>query len=114
MGYRMYVETTDGEELLCGGKLFGYVLDNSCESYNFLKGHCYFSDQMDEFLEEFRDLEYGNFCEFRFSGRIIKEFLKLYIEDCKKLRSEYWSNFEHFDECIKKLNDYTTYILTWL
>lgn len=110
MGYRMYVETTDGEELLCGGKLFGYVSDNLCESYKLLQGYCYFTDQLDEF----RDLGYGNICEFRFSGKVIKEFLNLYVEDCKKLRPEYWSSFGHFDECIKNLNDNSTYVLTWL
>lgn len=110
MGYRMYVETEDEKELLCGGKLFGYVPVSSCESYSFLKGHCYFTDQLDELIA----LEYGNFCDFCFPGKIIKDFLKLYVEDCKKLRPEYWSSFDHFDECIKNLNDDTTYILTWL
>ena len=110
MGYRMYVETTDGEELLCGGKLFGYASRNLCECYSFLKGYCYFTDQLDEL----RYLEYGNPCEFRFSGKIIKEFLNLYAEDFKKLRPEYCpSGFEHFDECIKKLNDNSTYVLEW-
>lgn len=110
MGYRMYVETTDGKELLCGGKLFGYVPSNLCESYNFLKGYCYFTNQLDELS----DLEYENFCAFQFSGKIIKEFLNFYIEDFKKLRPEYCQGgFEHFDECIKNLNDDTTYILAW-
>ena len=105
MGYRMYVDTEDREELLCGGKLFGYVPSSSCESYSFLKGHCYFTNQ----LVELTYLDYGNPCEYRFPGKIIKEFLKLYNEDCKKLE-----DFEPFDdERIKKLNDDTTYILYW-
>ena len=110
MGYRMYVETTDEKELLCGGKLFSYVQYNLCESYHYLKGNCYFTDQ----LEELCDLEYGAFCEFRFNGKFIKNFLALYAKDFKKLRPEACqSGFEHFDECIKKLNDDTIYILTW-
>ena len=109
MGYRMYVETEDEKELLCGGKLFGYAPSSSCESYSFLKGNSYFTRQLDQLTE----LDYGNICVFRFPGKMIKEFLNLYVEDCKKLRPEYWSGFEHFDECIKNLNDDTTYILAW-
>lgn len=109
MGYRMYVETEDEKELLCGGKLFGYVPSSSCECYHYLKGNCYFTNQQDQLFE----LDYGNICAFRFPGKMIKEFLNLYVEDFKKLRPEYWSSFEHFDECIKNLNDDTTYVLTW-
>lgn len=109
MGYRMYVETEDEKELLCGGKLFCYVQNSLCESYKILKGNCYFTDQLNEFTE----LEYGNPCTFRFHGRTIKEFLNLYVEDCKKLRPGYWSSFEHFDDCIKNLNDDTMYLLFW-
>ena len=109
MGYRMYVEMEDGKELLCGGKLFSYVPISSCESYSFLKGYCYFTNQLGELC----DLEYGNFCAFRFPGKMIKEFLKLYAEDFKKLRPGYYSGFEHFDECIKILDGDSIYVLTW-
>jgi len=110
MGYRMYVETEDEKELLCGGKLFGYVQNSLCESYSFLKGNCYFTNQLDQLC----DLDYGReTCKFRFSGKIIKDFLNLYVEDCKKLKPEFWSRFENFDECIKNLNDDTVYILAW-
>ena len=110
MGYRMYVETEDQKELLCGGKLFGYVSSSLCESYIFLKGHSFFTDQLDELCE----LDYGNPCAFHLPGKIIKEFLKLYVEDFKKLRpGNYIGDFEHFDECAKNLSDDTIYVLTW-
>lgn len=109
MGYRMYVETEDKKELFCGGKLFGYVQNHLCGSYFFLKLNCYSTNQLDQL----RILNYGTECSFRFPGKMIKKFLKFYVEDCKKLEPELWSSFENFDECIKNLNDDTTYILTW-
>lgn len=107
MGYRMYVETEDEEELFCGGKLFGYVSLNLCESYKFLKGYCYFTDQLDQL----DDLHFGNPCSFHFRGKIIKEFLINYFEDFKKLKEGV--DLSCPDECIKNLNDNTLYVLSW-
>lgn len=111
MGYRL--EISKIKYAACGGKLFGYVEDETkLKSYQWLLEKGYLTGNKDE---EFWDYGYNPQIILRPSE--FREFIKLYNEDCNNMESDWvvhpkdWViNSKEINELIN-CKDYEEYIL---
>lgn len=112
MGYRLTIESPDGE-IIAATKLYGYLEDEAlrqCKSLKWLISHHKLDDVRDYGIDE-NDPEYWYYkcwdCDYRGEQLLTREefavFISLYIIDSNRFFNpdkdpKYWLRIEHFEE----------------
>lgn len=107
MGYRLEIYKT--EYKACGGKLYGYVSDETldkCKSLQWLVSHGYIYKE-DKYL-----WDYGFDHLTMLYGDSLKEFIKLYLEDYEQYGYNCEDTKEELKELLKCKNN-ECFIISW-